>query len=92
MGRHAAEDAIKLGSFRPQHGVEGLFQNFVWLERSRETARRADNVKVGGITVKGYTFGVLQLSHATPYFCRQPYDGQVPSILIDLDGNIYMKF
>ena len=92
MPLRQAENALKKGSFYPQHGVDGLFEGFSRLRFSRETARRADNVKIGSITVKKYTFGVLLSSHATSYFCRLPFDGQVLSILTDLDGNIYVEF
>ena len=75
---HVAQYALKKGPFYPQHGVDRLFQGIHGpseYSTSRETARRADDVKFGGITVEKYTFGVIQLSRATPYFCRQPYDG-----------------
>ena len=58
----------------PKHRVELFPQYFTDGEIA---LTRTDIVEVGGITVKQYNFGTPDLSFATDYFRRLPFDGQV---------------
>ncbi|KAF8712454.1 hypothetical protein AX14_013077 [Amanita brunnescens Koide BX004] len=54
VSAYQVKQSLKHGLYYPQHGIDGLFQGLSPSVPGREAARRADNVKVGGITVKQY--------------------------------------